>query len=269
MDSTNALNAHASQAFGVDAYPPTEPGSSFPPSPGAPPSPGVHPVPDAPPAPVAPTTEPPAAPAPPPPPPATAATHSLVATTAEQCPSCGTPVAPDQRYCLTCGARCGEPRLPIMDAVTFMDAMKQPRGGASTPPPQRPQRRVSPNMALFATIGVLLLAMGVGVLIGRSGNHSVASAPAAPQVIEVGHTGGSGTAANEGASGGGAGTIGGNSKKEKPKKLKAEAESGQGAKEVLHYVPGVKPPPPTIQKGEKCEEGVAGCKNGEFGTFFE
>jgi hypothetical protein len=152
-----------------------------------------------------------------------------------------------------------------MDAVTFMDAMKQPRD-ASAAPPQRPQRRVSPNMALFATIGVLLLAMGVGVLIGRSGNHSVATAPAAPQVIKVGDTGENGTASNESASG--AGAIGGSSKKEKPKKLKAEADSGKGAEEVLHYAPGVKPPDPKVGIGDKCEEGTAGCKNGEFGGEF-
>jgi hypothetical protein len=201
------------------------------------------------------------------PPPATAATHSLVATTSEQCPSCGVHVAPDQRYCLACGARCGEPRLPIMDAVTFMDAMKQPRDAAA-PPPQRPQRRVSSNMALFATIGVLLLAMGVGVLIGRSGNHSVASAPqAAPIVIKGNGVEESGATASKGA--GGTGAIGGSSKKEKPKALKAEAESGKGAEEVLHYAPGVKPPEPKVELGDKCEEGSAGCTNGKFeGEFF-
>jgi hypothetical protein len=231
MDSTDALHAHVPQAFGPDAYPPTDPG--------------------------------------PPPPPATAATHSLVATTGEQCPSCSAHVAPDQRYCLACGARCGEPRLPIMDAVTFMDSMKQPRE-ASSPPPQRPQRRVSPNMALFATIGVLLLAMGVGVLIGRSGNHSVASAPpAAPIVINKGSgTEGSVAASNAGSNGGG--VIGGGSKKAKPKELKAEADSGKGAEEVLHTAPGVKLAEPKIEVGDKCKEGTAGCTNGEFtGNYFE
>jgi hypothetical protein len=152
-----------------------------------------------------------------------------------------------------------------MDAVSFMDAMKQPRD-ASTPPPQRPQRRVSPNMALFATIGVLLLAMGVGVLIGRSGNHSVASAPVAPQVIKVGGGEETATASSKGSSG--AGVVGGSSKKEKPKALKAEAESGKGAEEVLHYAPGVKPPEPKVELGDKCEEGSAGCKNGKFGGEF-
>lgn len=266
MDPTNALNAHAPQAFGDDAYPPTEPVPSQPPGPGATPPPGVHPVPDAPPAPAAAPVPQPAA-TPPPSPPATAATHSLVATSGEQCPSCGVHVASDQRYCLACGARCGEPRLPIMDAVTFMDSMKQPRD-ASPPPPQRPQRRVSPNMALFATIGVLLLAMGVGVLIGRSGNHSVASAPqAAPIVIKGNGVEEGGATASKGA--GGTGAIGGNSKKAKPKKLKAEADSGKGAEEILHYAPGVKPPEPKVEVGDKCEEGSAGCSNGKFeGTFF-
>jgi hypothetical protein len=201
-------------------------------------------------------------------PPATAATHSLVATSGEQCPSCGVHVAADQRYCLACGARCGEPRLPIMDAVTFMDSMKQPRD-ASPPPPQRPQRRVSPNMALFATIGVLLLAMGVGVLIGRSGNHSVASAPqAAPIVIKGNGTEESGAASSTSSNGGG--VIGGDSKKAKPKALKAEADSGKGAEEVLHTAPGVKLAKPKIEVGDKCKEGTAGCSNGEFtGTYFE
>jgi hypothetical protein len=200
------------------------------------------------------------------PPPATAATHSLVATTGEQCPSCGVNVAPDQRYCLACGARCGEPRLPIMDAVTFMDSMKQPRE-ASTPPPQRPQRRMSPNMALFATIGVLLLAMGVGVLIGRSGNHSIASAPQAAPIVIKGGGEESATASSTGAKGG---TIGGNSKKQKPKALKKAAETQEGAESVLKPAAGVKLPPAKVEVGGKCESGTAGCENGEFtGNYFE
>jgi hypothetical protein len=46
-------------------------------------------------------------------------------------------------------------------------------------------------LTLIAGIGVLLLAMGVGVLIGRSGSSSAGSTPA-PQVITVG--GGTGAA---------------------------------------------------------------------------
>ena len=182
---------------------------------------------------------------------------------AEQCPNCQAYIAADQRYCLACGTRCGEPRLPFMDAVTFMDAMKaSPQGAAAAAPPPK-QRRMSPNTALFATIGVLLLAMGVGVLIGRSGNHS-SSAPvaAAPQVIEVGGGGTKATASDAGGE-----TIGGSSRKVSKKVLKKEAASQNDTEEVLHAkVPLVKA---GTQLGDKCKEGQAGCKGGEFtGEFF-
>lgn len=229
MDPTNA-NAHAA------------------------PPPGVHPVPDPPhlvPQPPAPT--------------GTAGTHSL-AQSGEQCSSCGAHVAAGQRYCLHCGARCGDPRLPFMSAVTFMDAMKAPAGGgASSPPPHRQQRRMSPNMALFATIGVLLLAMGVGVLIGRSGNHQVAStAPAQPQIIKVGGGGEETTATTNGEAG--TGKTGGGKKVTK-KKLESAAKSSTDSEKILHSKVPIAPP--ETQLGDSCKEGVAGCKGGKFtGEFF-
>jgi hypothetical protein len=207
-----------------------------------------------------------AAPVPAAPPTHAAPTHSLVANSGEQCPSCGTHVAPDQRYCLACGARCGEPRLPFMSAVTFMDAMKTPAGGASSSaPPRRPQRRISSNTALFATIGILLLAMGVGVLIGRSGNHSVATAPqAAPIVIH-----GGGEEASTEVSGAETGKTGGSGspKKASKKVLKKEASSQGDTENILHAkVPLVKA---GTQIGGACEEGAAGCKGKKFtGEFF-
>lgn len=183
---------------------------------------------------------------------------------AEQCPNCQAYIAADQRYCLACGTRTGEPRLPFMDAVTFMDAMKaSPQGAVAAAPPPK-QRRMSPNTALFATIGVLLLAMGVGVLIGRSGNHA-SSVPtaAAPQVIEVGGGGGAKATGSEA----GGETIGDSSKKVSKKTLKKEATSQKDTEEVLHAkVPLAQP---GTQLGDKCKEGVAGCKGGEFtGEFF-
>jgi len=229
MDPTNGPNAHPS------------------------PAPGPHLAPE-------PTTRPPI------PPTGAGATHSF-AQSGEQCPSCGSHVAPDQRYCLRCGERCGDPRLPFMSAVTFMDAMKSPASaGASLPPPRGSQRRVSPNMALFATIGVLLLAMGVGVLIGRSGSHSVATAPqaAAPIVIH----GGGGEELKGASSEPGATKIGGSPKKVTKKVLEKEASSQGDTENLLHSkVPLAKP---DIKLGGKCKEGVAGCKGGEFtGEFFE
>jgi len=188
----------------------------------------------------------------------------------EQCPSCGMAVAADQRYCLHCGQRCGEPRLPFMNAVTFMDAMRAPSEAVAgpAPQPQARRRRISPNAALIAGVGTLLLAMGVGVLIGHSGNQSVSTTAAAPQVITV-HGGGEETETSAATNKGSAGSKGGKKSKKASASAKKKAETGQGAEEVLKPSAGVKLPPATAQPGSKCESGAAGCKGGEFtGEFF-
>lgn len=195
----------------------------------------------------------------------------MVSAGGEQCPSCGMTVAAGQRYCLHCGQRCGEPRLPFMNAVTFMDAMRTPAEAlAASPHAQPSRRRISPNAALIAGVGTLLLAMGVGVLIGHSGNQSVATNAAAPQVITVHSGGGAETETPESSTGKGSGG-GKSSKKSKKASASAEkkAETGQGAEEVLKPSAGVKLPPATAKPGSKCESGAAGCKGGEFtGEFF-
>jgi hypothetical protein len=189
----------------------------------------------------------------------------------EQCPSCGMTVATDQRYCLHCGQRCGEPRMQFMNAVTFMDAMRAPSEAVAGPAPQ-PQprrRRISPNAALIAGVGTLLLAMGVGVMIGHSGNQSVATNAAAPQVITVHGGGGEETETGAAANKGNASGKSGKANKKASASAKKKAETGQGAEEVLKPSAGVKLPPATAQPGSKCESGAAGCKGGEFtGEFF-
>ena len=187
---------------------------------------------------------------------------------AEACGSCGAAMAKDQRYCLECGQRRGDPRLPFMDAVVLMDAVK--RSQQPPPPPPKPKRGgVSPNAALIAGIGTLLLALGIGVLIGHSGTREVAQTAAAPQVIKVGGGEGESATAFSGAS-----TTGGNaaskakSKKQRQAALK-ESEAHPAAEEVLKPAGDVNLPPPTVQPGEKCEKGAAGCEGGEFtGNFF-
>lgn len=200
---------------------------------------------------------------------ATTVNHSLVAAAGEQCPSCGTTVAADQRYCLQCGQRCGEPRLPFMNAVTFMDAMKQPRTAAAAPPVKPKRRGVSPNAALIAGVGTLILAMGVGVLIGRSGDHSTTATPAAAQIIKVPAGGGAETATASTGKAAKGGAAKGKPKKQSTTALKKEAESQKGAEEVLKPSAGVKLPPATVEQGSKCASGTAGCKGGEFtGEYF-
>jgi len=173
----------------------------------------------------------------------------------------------DQRYCLECGRRRGDPRLPFMDAVVLMDAVQHPR---QAPPPQPKKRKragISPNAALIAGVGTLLLALGIGVLIGRSGHQEVAQTAAAPQVIKVG--GGEAEAATaKGKTTTGGGAAGAKTKKQKEAAEKAAA-AHPAAEEVLKPAGDVKLAPPTVKPGDKCESGAAGCEHGEFtGNFF-
>ncbi len=225
-------------------------------------------------------------------PPASASVQTAVPSPAgDQCPSCGSQMAADQRYCLECGHRRGDPRLPFMDAVTFMDAARHP-GGAAAPPPPPPHKRkprLSANASLIAGVGTLVLAIGVGVLIGRSGESGSSSAAnATPQVIKVEGGGGgsrSGGGAAEATTSTGAGkgstaTTGGGSSGKAGKATKhaakAKGETGssgttKAAEEVLKPSGDVKLAPPEAKQGEACEPGTAGCSgSGKFeGTFFE
>jgi hypothetical protein len=181
----------------------------------------------------------------------------------------------DQRYCLECGHRRGEPRLPFMDAVVFMDAMRQPAVAASAPVPARERRsRMSPNASLVAGVATLILAIGVGVLIGRSGDGSSSNvANTAPQVIKVEGGGGGETAVASTSGNSGAKSKGGGGKSQTKAKKKLETGSSgttKAAEEVLKPAAGVHLPPPTTKVGDKCEKGTAGCSSGgEFnGEFF-
>jgi hypothetical protein len=155
-----------------------------------------------------------------------------------------------------------------MDAVVLMEAVKQPNQAPPPPAKKRERSGISPNAALIAGIGTLLLALGIGVLIGRSGNNEVAApAQQAPIVIHSG--GGEEATALTGKST----TGGGSASKAKTKKQKEaalkEAEAHPAAEEVLKPTAGVKLPPAKVQPGGKCESGTAGCENGKFsGNFF-
>jgi hypothetical protein len=187
----------------------------------------------------------------------------------DQCPSCGAVLATDQRYCLECGVRRGDPRLPFMDAVVLMDAVKRPRQ-APPPPPKKKRSSISPNAALIAGVGTLLLALGIGVLIGRSGNHTAAPTQSAPIVIKGGGEEASAASTGKTTTGGGAAANAKTkTKKQKEAALKA-SEKHPAAEEVLKPAAGVKLPPPTAQPGDPCESGTAGCEHGEqTGNYFK
>jgi hypothetical protein len=156
-----------------------------------------------------------------------------------------------------------------MDAVVFIDAMqRQP----APPPPPAPKKRqrVSANASLIAGVGTLLLALGIGVLIGQSNDSgAVSAANTTPQIIRVGG-GGEEAATAATADAGGAASKGGKSKKAKaPEKAVDSSGTSEAAAEILKPAGDVKLPPPTVQPGGKCESGASGCKGGEFtGEFF-
>ena len=190
-------------------------------------------------------------------------------------------MALDQRYCLNCGNRRGDPRLPFMDAVVFMEASRQPQGdaaGAAAPPPPPAKSGISPSTTLIAGIATLVLAVGVGVLIGRSGNNSAAPvANQTPQIIKVGGGGEeeaeTATESNKGgkeASKGSKSKGSGKKAKKSPAKEVGSSGTSEAAEEVLKPKAGVKLPPPTTKVGEKCEKGTSGCsESGKFnGSFF-
>jgi hypothetical protein len=216
----------------------------------------------------------------------------------DSCPNCGARMAADQRYCLNCGHRRGDPRLPFMDAVVLMESMSAPGGAAGTPPPPPSQpkssTRMYANAALIAGVATLVLAIGVGFLIGRAGNDSGSNAAAeAPiKVIEVGGGGGGGNGgestetastageSNEATAGTGKSKGGKESGGDK-KKSKASPETEKNAEvgdhgaskateEVLHTEGDVKLAEPEQKIGGSCEKGAAGCGDtGEFtGEFF-
>lgn len=209
-----------------------------------------------------------------------------IAGSGDNCPNCGASLAPDQRYCLACGHRRGDPRLPFMDAVVFMESAKQPSPAqvAATTAAPLPDRRpfMSANASLVAGVATLILAIGVGVLIGRSGDGGSTNAAApAPQVITVGEGGGGASTPTTKASGskeGGSGksATAGKAKPVAKKKAKKRLETGssgttKAVEEVYEPAAGVKIAPPEQKLGGECEPGVAGCsKSGKFeGTFFE
>jgi hypothetical protein len=90
--------------------------------------------------------------------------RSPVSASGQHCASCGASLAPDQRYCVECGQRRGPTRPP------FLDGAQQQSAPAAAPAKKGP--RFSPNTALIAGIGTLMLAMATGVLIGRTSSPS-------------------------------------------------------------------------------------------------
>jgi len=90
-------------------------------------------------------------------------------TQQQSCPSCGKPMAADQRYCLNCGARRAEPRVPFREHL-FAGGAASDNGLA-----RAPSGRGWNPLAAAALLGLLGIMLLVGVLIGKDENDEPAS----------------------------------------------------------------------------------------------
>jgi hypothetical protein len=182
----------------------------------------------------------------------------------EACAHCGAPLARDQRYCLECGTPrtylsgmlLERLRAPAGQVPTGHAPLGQAQPGQSSQPPNgtAPYGTASSSawprnnvLTLIAGIGVLLLAMGVGVLIGRSGGSSSATTPA-PQVTVLG-------AGTTGAASTGAATTPTTSTPEETASSTKKTGSSSSAEKTskAKLAPGVgsvpsKPAPPSVLK---------------------
>jgi hypothetical protein len=132
----------------------------------------------------------------------------------ESCRKCRAPLAEDQRYCLNCGARVGEPRI---DFSRYEAPRVRPEQPPAAPEPTKPERDYTPLAAVggIAVLGAMLL---IGVLIGKGDGGGTATTPP-PVIVQGGEAGGSESAA--------AGEAGGEAK---PKEAKAKAKGKGGGK---------------------------------------
>ncbi len=125
----------------------------------------------------------------------------LLGLPGDGCPSCGSPLASDQRYCLECGYRRAASRVPYAQLLTGrdVDEVLPVEPGASEPPPEKP--RYSPQLLAGATGGAAALLLGLGMLVGflfGGGGEDPLPAPQpvaqkAP-IVNITNTGGGGEA---------------------------------------------------------------------------
>jgi len=194
------------------------------------------------------------------------------AASGDHCSNCGAPLAHDQRYCVQCGERRGQSTLPKAQPVTEARSSRNRSRPAARPP------RMSSGATLVAGVGVLLLAIGLGVLIGHLGKSpATPKASAGPEVITVQGGGASTAAAATTASTPTSAPkhVNSNSLTKKAQtKLKATTASKTVQKKVTQAAGKVlgnsnNLAPPTATTGSSCSNGQAGCQNGKFtGNFF-
>jgi hypothetical protein len=112
----------------------------------------------------------------------------------ERCRACGAPLAPDQRYCLNCGVRRADSRVPFPETLARTGTVPAPGGAgsgdaaggagaaaATADAATTGKRSWLDRELLLPVLGSGLLALAVGILIGQ-GSESTPVAQKAPVV---------------------------------------------------------------------------------------
>ena len=121
-------------------------------------------------------------------------TANLLVSSGDRCTNCGAALAVDQRYCVECGTRRGKPRFSIADSAK----------PAETAPQAGPAFSVAAGWnrlsAILAVIAVLL-AIGVGVLIGNASQAPVKVQLSGASLSSTGSGGSAGKTTSKSGSG--------------------------------------------------------------------
>ncbi|HEX3690437.1 MAG TPA: hypothetical protein VHV28_12085 [Solirubrobacteraceae bacterium] len=193
---------------------------------------------------------------------------ALTTAAGDHCAACGSPLTSDQRYCVTCGERRGKPRFTLAEQAAMETVT------TTGPAPRKGRRpRASASFTLIAGIATLLLAMGVGVLIGHNNAGTQHAASNQPLNVNVNGGGSSAattpTTAESGSatkSGGRRGSKSKSSKASKAAKSKPSAADTAKASSAASKVLGgsSNTAPATVTQGQSCASTQAGCQNGHF-----
>jgi hypothetical protein len=184
---------------------------------------------------------------------------SLVPVPSEQpgaaCAGCGAELAPDQRYCLSCGQPCSPVRLAFLDVLQTSrerTAVQSPMawgygaievapgGYAAMPPAQGLSGWLRRHTGVLGLLAVLLLCLIAGLLVGHWVTQGKASS--GPQVFRIEGL----SAAPAAATGATSGTAP-SSTTSAPAKSSAKEEA-EAAKEVAKETKAEKAPPPAPVK---------------------
>jgi len=126
----------------------------------------------------------------------------LLGQPGDGCPSCGSPLAPDQRYCLECGYRRAANRVPYAELLTGREPEEVLPAAEANEPPSSPSARIAPPILAGIAGGGAAMILGLGILLGAllgggEEPQQVAAPVQKPPVVNITTTGGGTPVASE------------------------------------------------------------------------